>query len=126
MGMTPPGVGSYATAVGRRIGEALIVEQLVRGRFQGTAGPITRLSVEGYLEPVTKAPGYAVSGLGHSFDQAARLDALANDRVLFVGPYDGDFRVRFGLPLPEDVELRGSLLAAVDDGFAPAAAQSTR
>ena len=126
MEMTPPSVGSYATVIGRRVGGAFLVERLVKGRFQGLAGPIIRLSVEGYLEPVAIAPGYAVSGLGHSFDAAARLSALANGRALFVGPYDGDFRVRFGLPLPEDVARRGSLLAAVDDGFAPAAAQSTR
>ena len=125
-GVSAPPPGSYATATGRRAGKTMVAERVVEGRFQDLAGPLTRLSVEGYLEPISEAPGFAVSGLGHSFDTAARLVELSPRRALFVGPYEGDFQVEFGLPLPEGVAPRRTVLAALDDGFAPRGAVRTR
>ena len=125
-GTPEPQAGGFVTAVGRRRGGLLIADRVTAGRFRGLAGPLERLSVEGYLEPQPAPPGYAVSGLGHSFDEAARLGALADKRAVFIGAYDGAFRVARGLPLPEDVAERGVVLAAVDDGFAPEAAVVTR
>lgn len=121
-----PPTGSFATAIGRRVGAALIADSLIEGRFQGRAGPLTRLSVEGYLESIASPPGYAISGLGHSVDPDARLAALAPGRALFVGPYDGDFRVAFGMRLPEGIAARRGVLTAIEDGFAPAGARRTR
>ncbi|WP_420348368.1 DUF5666 domain-containing protein [Pelagibius sp.] len=125
-GTAVPQAGGFVTAVGRRRGDLLIADRIATGRFRGLAGPLERLSVEGYLEPQPAPPGYAVSGLGHSFDEAARLDALAGERAVFIGPYDGAFRVARGLPLPEGVAERDVVLAAVEDGFAPEAAVVTR
>ncbi len=125
-GTAQPQAGGFVTAVGRRRGDLLVAERVTAGRFRGLAGPLERLSVEGYLEPQPAPPGYAVSGLGHSFDEAAKLGALADERAVFIGAYDGAFRVTRGLPLPEGVAERGVVLAAVDDGFAPEAAVVTR
>lgn len=125
-GTAAPPVGSFVTAVGRRLGTALLAEQVTLGRFQGTAGPLKHLSVEGYLEPIAAAPGYAISGFGHSFDRGAQLAALASDRALFIGPYDGDFRVEVGVPLPEAIAERQDLLEAMDEGLAPEVGISTR
>ena len=125
-GRSAPPVGSFATATGRQAGKALIVERVAEGRFSAVAAFLDRLSVEGYLEPVAAAPSYTVSGLGHSFDPAAKLDDLSTGRALFVGPYDGTFRVELGLPLPEGIARRQALLAAIDDGFAPNGALRTR
>ena len=125
-GAAVPPVGSFATAVGRREGTGFAAARLGEGRFQGLAGPLQRLSVEGYLESTAAAPGYAVSGLGHSFDSAARLAALTDRRVLFVGAYDGTFRVDHGLPLPDAIADRRALLIGIEDGFAPDSALPTR
>lgn len=125
-GVAPPPLGSFATAAGRAGDSALVAERLAEGRFQGRAGPLERLSVEGYLEPVPADPGFTVSGLGHSFDPQARLSELSAGRALFVGTYDGNFRVELGLPLPEGLTPRKGLLAAIGDGFAPGGALSTR
>ena len=125
-GAAPPPLGSFATAAGRLGDSALVAERLAEGRFQGRAGPLQRLSVEGYLEQTPADPGFTVSGLGHSFDPAARLVDLSAGRALFVGRYDGDFRVELGLPLPEGLAPRKDLLAAIGDGFAPSGALSTR
>ncbi len=124
--MTPPPLGGFATVIGRRVGARLVAGRLEVGRFRGRAGPLQRLSIEGYLEPVEAAPGYTVSGLGHSFDPDAKLAALAGERTLFVGRYDGSFVVQHGLPLPGDLRARRTLLAGLADGFAPPDAQSTR
>lgn len=126
VGGSPPRVGTFVTAIGQRQGDVFSVDRLEPGRFQGSVAPLTRLSVEGYLEPITSAPGYAIAGLGHSFDEAAVLDALASSRALYVGPYDGDFRVALGLRLPEGFDARRTLLASLNDGFAPEAAIPTR
>ncbi|MEM8586879.1 MAG: DUF5666 domain-containing protein [Pseudomonadota bacterium] len=121
-----PRVGSFVTAIGERQGDVFGVERLEPGRFAGSVAPLTRLSVEGYLEPTTVAPGYAIAGLGHSFDDEAVLDALASSRALYIGPYDGDFRVALGLRLPEGFDARRALLASLNDGFAPGAGIPTR
>ncbi len=126
LGAQVPPLGSYVTAIGRRAGGTLVAESIAEGRFTGAAGPLERLSVEGYLEPIDKAPGYAVAGLGHSFDKAAKLSEFAGLRALYLGRYDGDFRVELGLPLPEGLAARDALLDALEDGFAPEAAISTR
>ncbi|MEO1512732.1 MAG: hypothetical protein AAFU70_11715, partial [Planctomycetota bacterium] len=96
------------------------------GRFTGAAGPLEQLSVEGYLEPSSKAPGFALSGLGHSFDPDARLEPFAEGRALFEGPYTGDFAVDLALALPEGVAARRAALPAGLDLGTAAAARSTR
>ena len=123
-----PQPGSFATMLGQRSGEVFATERMVPGRFAGlrTPGPLVRLSVEGYLETAERAPGYRISGLGHSFDEEAQVAALASSRALFVGAYDQAFRVEYGLPLPEDVNARGTSLASLDSGFAPRNAILTR
>lgn len=117
---------SFVTALGRRDGPRFIAEKIVEGRFTGAAGPLVRLSIEGYLETVPEAPGYAVSGLGHSFDSAAKLSRLDNTRAVFLGPYEGTFKVSHGLPLPRSASARRAVLAELDDPFAPKEALSTR
>ncbi|MEM9049018.1 MAG: DUF5666 domain-containing protein [Pseudomonadota bacterium] len=112
VGIAVPEDGSFVTARGRHLAEAglFLVERLVPGRFLGAAGPLQRLSVEGYLDPVETAPGYTLAGLGHSFDAAARLSALATRRALYTGPYSGLFDVAEAVPLPEAVTARRALL----------------
>ncbi|GAB5471323.1 MAG: hypothetical protein Kilf2KO_43530 [Rhodospirillales bacterium] len=125
-GTEPPLPGSFVTALGRRDENRLLVGKLIPGRFRGLAGPLVRLSVEGYLEPTAAAPGYVVADLGHSFDKTAKLAPFAQDRALYTGAYEGDFAVRYALPLPENFDARNRLLASVTDGFAPKGAVSTR
>ena len=111
-----PEAGSFVTAAGRYLGGVLSAERIQGGRFAtGTSG-LRQLSVEGYLEPTRRAPGYRVSGLGHSFARDLRLDPLATRRALYFGPYDGLFRATSGYPLPESVPARRALLS---EGFVP-------
>lgn len=79
-------------------------------RFVGVQSSLTRLAVEGYLEPSRGNPGFRVSGLGHSFRRNVSLSAFAGDRTLFVGDYDGLFAPRQATRLPEDFASRRALL----------------
>jgi len=125
-GTEMPAVGTFVTALGRRAEDHFRVESLRSGRFLGAAGPLTRLSVEGYLEPIPRPPGYVVADLGHSFDQHAKLSRFAKERALYLGPYEGAFVVDLALPLPEDLGARRRLLTSLPDAFDPPGALSTR
>ncbi len=109
-GRALPGPIGYATVTGEARDGILIAERIEPDRFTGAAGPLTRLVVEGYLDPVGEPPGFVVAGLGHSFDAAARLAPLAETRAVFAGPYTGLFEVEAALPLPEDPLRRAGLL----------------
>lgn len=121
-----PPAGRFATVTGTRTDGHLRAGRIVPGRFTGAAGPLDRLLVEGYLETVPVAPGYTVSGLGHSFDREARLDPLAAGRALFAGPYTGRFAVTIGLSLPEGRAARRAALPPGTDIAALPGAVSTR
>ncbi|MEM8880409.1 MAG: hypothetical protein AAGC82_07400 [Pseudomonadota bacterium] len=108
-----PVIGTFATVIGRQNGPLLEAASLSSGRFFGAAGALSSLSVEGYLQARSGAPFFEVSGLGHSFDREAALQAFAGRRTLFDGQYDGDFRVETGLLLPEDVSARQRLGQAI-------------
>ncbi|MEM6623634.1 MAG: DUF5666 domain-containing protein [Pseudomonadota bacterium] len=101
-----PPVGSFVTLVWRGGGIGAYPSRIVPNRFVGAAGPLTALSVEGFLDPVPQAPSFTVAGLGHSFDDGAVLGAFRDLRALFSGPYDGTFNVAEGLPLPDDFDAR--------------------
>lgn len=120
-GQTPPVAGTYVTVVGTDRGNRLDPISITSGRFFGTAGALTQLSVEGYLQPRAGAPFFEVSGLGHSFDTAAQLRPFAGERTLFSGAYTGAFSVETGRALPEGISARQALGQQVLDGTAPLA-----
>lgn len=105
-----PEPGSFVTLIGAKARDAFVVDDATPGRFTGAAGALSGLSVEGYLNPITAAPFWEVAGLGHSFDEAARLAPFSGQRTLFTGPYTGKFAVQNGLSLPEDAAARRDLL----------------
>ena len=121
-----PEPGTFATVVGRHAGGALSPFDINEGRFVGAAGPLTNLSVEGYLEYAEQAPFYALSGLGHSFDRAAKLAPAFGRRAIFSGVYDGAFVVQEALPVPEDLGARRRALAAIRTGQSAIDAIPTR
>ena len=114
----PPPVGAFVTAFGESVRDAFAVRSYTVGRFTGAAGPLKRLSIEGYLEPIERAPFQEVSGLGHSFDAAASLAPFADRRTLFVGAYEDAFKVEYGVDLPEAAEPRRVLIARLAAGEA--------
>lgn len=122
-GVTVKGAGiartklaSFATAIGRFDDDKGIfrAETVTEGRFTGAAGPLQQLSIEGYLEPINAAPGYKISGLGHSFDRKLSLGAFADTRVLFAGPYTGLFKAEAATVLPEDATARKRILQQIE------------
>ena len=125
-GTALPAVGTFVTARGRREGKSFRVESLRQGRFRGAAGPLRRLSVEGYLDRIPRPPGYVLADLGLGFDAEAALAPFAQDRALYLGPVAEVFAVALGLPLPEGLAARRRLLAKVADGFDPPGAIPTR
>jgi hypothetical protein len=98
-------IGAFEPDAGRFRSTSLRTE-----RFTGAAGPLRRLRVEGFLEPVDSAPGYRVAGLGHSFARNLALADFAADRVLFIGPYTGRFAANRATRLPEFDSARRDLL----------------
>ncbi|MEM7745840.1 MAG: DUF5666 domain-containing protein [Pseudomonadota bacterium] len=111
-----PPQGSFVTLVWTGSGVDRFPTQIVPNRFTGAAGPLTGLSVEGYLDPIDAPPSYTLAGLGHSFDADAKLGAFRQGRALFTGGYDGDFVVQEGLPMPEDLTQRRARSLALLDG----------
>lgn len=101
---------SFVTAVGTYSEGQFIATTAIEGRFTGAAGPLERLSIEGYLEPIRQAPGYRISGLGHSFDRNLQLAPFAEGRVLFSGPYTGAFVAQEAVILPNSAAQRKRLL----------------
>lgn len=99
------GTGRYDEATGR-----FRITTLSTQRFVGAAGPLARLSIEGYLEPTDTAPGYRISGLGHSFERNLDLQRYAKARVRFNGNYTGRFAANSAVILPEAAEARRRLL----------------
>ena len=102
--------GQFAVANGRFASGALEADTVQMGRFREGGGTLRQLSVEGYLEPISTAPGFRVSGLGHSFDQRLSLAPFATQRAVYFGPYDGRFRARRAVLLPEAQTQRRGLL----------------
>ncbi|MEL6197614.1 MAG: DUF5666 domain-containing protein [Pseudomonadota bacterium] len=115
-----PAPGVFATAIGRDDGSAFVAEALELGRFSPGFRNLARLSVEGYLQPQAAAPGFSISGLGHSLDPAAQMAALEGQRSLIEGAYDGRFVAERGLLLPEALESRRAFLGLrLTGGVAP-------
>lgn len=101
--------GQFAVASGTFAVGKLTATSLELGRFRGGQA-LRQLSIEGYLERTTAAPRFQISGLGHSFDRSLTLDPFAQARALYLGPYDGRFRARRALILPENRAARHALL----------------
>lgn len=104
--------GAFTTVTGtyQPDRETFQAQRIVTGRFVGAAGALSRLSVEGYLEPTDRAPGFRLAGLGHSFAQNLQLSPYASSRVLFSGPYTGKFAANKATVLPEAAGPRSRLL----------------
>lgn len=101
--------GQFAVASGQFSDGTLKTTSVELGRFRGGQS-LRQLSIEGYLEPIDAAPGFRISGLGHSFDRRLALDPFAQTRALYFGPYDGRFRARRAVILPETEVTREALL----------------
>ncbi len=110
--------GSFASAIGRFDPEQALLRatELTTTRFTGAAGPLARLSIEGYLTPTPRAPGYRIAGLGHSFERNLDLRRYAEARVVFNGGYTGRFAAQTALVLPEDAAQRRRLLRQIANG----------
>ncbi len=104
--------GRFATVVGRfdTTKGAMDVQKIEFDRFTGAAGPLKSLSVEGWLEPTSAAPGFRIAGLGHSFARNLNLAPFQDQRVLFSGPYTGRFAANSALVLPDNPGARRRLL----------------
>ncbi|MFL4468853.1 hypothetical protein ACERZ8_02820 [Tateyamaria armeniaca] len=101
--------GQFAIVSGQFTGGALASASVELGRFRGGQS-LRQLSIEGYLEPIEEDPGFRISGLGHSFARRLTLDPFARLRAVYFGPYDGRFRARRAVVLPEPQRLRQALL----------------
>jgi len=108
------GTGTFVTLLGHFDGSSFAAETVQAGRFRTSTAALRLLSVEGYLEPVSHAPGFRIAGLGHSFARNVRLGALAQRRAIYFGPYTGLFGAHTGYVVPEDFASRRTLLR---DGY---------
>lgn len=102
--------GQYVAATGRFSNGQIAVSSLRTGRFRTGAVTLQQLSVEGYLEPVASAPGFRISGLGHSFDRRLDLRPFTQTRAVYFGRYTGQFVARRAVLLPDSAPQRRSVL----------------
>jgi len=116
-GTGSPASGSFASVVGQFDPQTgvLRARRVETQRFTGAAGPLVRLSVEGYLDPTSNAPGYRLAGLGHSFERNLKLDSFAGSRVLLNGDYTGRFAARRAVVLPEGFGAQRRVLRRISD-----------
>ncbi|MEL7167004.1 MAG: hypothetical protein AAGL96_16160 [Pseudomonadota bacterium] len=106
--------GEYAAILGRYENGIFVAQRVQNGRFRaGTA--LDQLSVEGYLEPVSDAPGFRIAGLGHSFARSLDLRPYAARRSVFFGRYAGLFVARRAVAVPERQGARRRLLTPDSD-----------
>lgn len=107
--------GSFATVLGRydEASGVMQVNFLQRERFFGAAGPLRNLAIEGYLDRTREAPGYRVSGLGHSFERNLLLDDFDAKRLLLTGPYSGLFDAQKATVLPDNFAEQRRVLRAI-------------
>lgn len=107
--------GSFAAVLGRfdAATGAMVATSTDTARFTGAAGPLERLAIEGYLEPINRNPGVRVSGLGHNFARGLVLDSYLGNRLLFDGRYTGRFAAEQVTVLPEAVSARRALLRSL-------------
>lgn len=107
--------GGFGEAIGRFDAQSgvFVANSVGTQRFVGLQSTLTRLAVEGYLEPSRGNPGFRVSGLGHSFRRNVALSQFANQRTLFVGDYDGLFAPRRATRLPESFASRRAVLRSL-------------
>ena len=103
--------GRYATAIGTFDGKQMNATRVVGERFVGAAGDLRQLSIEGYLDSITAAPGFKVSGLGHSFVDTLNLSPFRTNRTIFEGAYSGKFAAERALVLPQSFFERSGLLS---------------
>ncbi len=111
-GLTALRSDGYAEIVGKfdPQSQRMVAQSVQTARFTGAAGPLRQLAIEGYLEATSGAPGYRVSGLGHSFERDLQLAPFAQNRVLFRGAYTGLFDAQSALVLPTDPSARRRVL----------------
>ena len=101
--------GQFAVASGQFSAGTLTTDTVILGRFRAGKS-LRQLSIEGYLEPISAAPGFRISGLGHSFHRRLMLDPFARLRGVYFGAYDGRFRAQRVVALPESQGARQALL----------------
>lgn len=117
-GLEGPPDGRRVLALGAWTPQGFQVERHTSDRVL-LAAPLRDLSVEGYL--AERDGRLMLSGFDAPLDAvSSRLDALRSGRAVFVGSWDGAFRLRHGVPLPEGSWARAYALDRIGDGFAPA------
>ena len=108
--------GAYVTASGIYRDGRFAARAVSVGRPVLPAA-LQRLSVEAYARPGGTAPSLA--GVGLAVEAGTRLDAMDGRRGVFIGGFDGTFRIEHGIPLPDGHVARRRALDAVGDGFQP-------
>jgi hypothetical protein len=108
-----PSPGSYAVAIGRAGDGPFQATEVLNPRFSN-APNLQQLSVEGYLEPISTAPGFRVAGLGHSFADNVMLASIGTQRALYFGRYDGKFNAANGYIVSDDASRRVQQLRRTD------------
>ena len=108
--------GAYVTASGS-YRDGRFAARAVRVGRPVLPAALRRLSVEAYALPGGTAP--ALDGVGLAVAAGTRLDEMGGRRGVFIGGFDGTFRIEHGIPLPEGHDARRRALDAVGDGFQP-------
>ncbi len=112
-----PQPGSYAVAFGQASGGGFVADRVTSDRFRN-ARNLRLLSVEGYLEPIARAPGFRIAGLGHNFARDVGLGVIGGRRAVYFGRYDGLFGARRGFIVPDGYTARANTLrGGLGDGF---------
>jgi len=110
--------GSYHVLLGRFAAEREFAAEAVEVGRPLFGARLEAFSAEGYLGRGDRR-GVFVRGLGAPIDPGPRIDRLASGRAVFIGSFDGVFRVAHGIPLPEGAGPRAFALQRVGDGLAP-------
>jgi hypothetical protein len=109
----PPPLDRFVVVRGRATSSGLAVESLSVEPPPLLAARVRRLAVEGFLAPNGDTPGFHLAGFGLPVAPATP-PPIADGRGLFLGGWDGSFRIEAGLPLPADPAARARALAAPD------------
>ncbi|MEO1018312.1 MAG: DUF5666 domain-containing protein [Pseudomonadota bacterium] len=106
--------GQYVGFEGAYLEDVFVPTSRNVGAQQLFSEGVRELVVEAYLARNPNDDGFHLSGFGIVMDPESPATPAVDDRSLFIGSYDGEFRIERSIILPSDQTARAAMLDQLD------------